>query len=41
MKSFDITNDEENKTLKNILFKSFQSCNINFGNYIQCYSKNF
>lgn len=30
MKSFDITNENENNTLKNLLFKSFQSCNINF-----------
>lgn len=30
MKSFDITNENENNALKNLLFKSFQSCNINF-----------
>lgn len=30
MKSFDVNNDNEKNTLKNILFKSFQSCNINF-----------
>lgn len=30
MQKFNISNEDENKTLKNLLFKSFQSCNINF-----------
>lgn len=30
MNSFDITQEKENNKLKNILFKTFQSCNLNF-----------
>ena len=30
MKIYNIANNNESDTLKTILFKSFQSCNINF-----------